>query len=326
MLQIGNVQLESQTILAPMAGITDKPFRKLCRQFGAGLAISEMVTSDIALWTSEKSAKRLDHRDEKGPISVQIAGSDPAMLAQAAQACEQLGADLVDINMGCPAKKVCKKLAGSALLQDEKLVTRILESVVQSVSIPVTLKTRTGWSTEQKNGVKIAEIAQKAGIAAITMHGRTRACRFNGEAEYHTIRDVKCAVDIPVIANGDIRTPAQAKKVLAFTGADGIMIGRAAFGNPWIFTKINAFLNGLDSQVSIDAVDIISSHFRELYELYGEYKGLRIARKHFIWYCQAFGLNAETPKKFNTLESTQSQLETVCETFEQYSNNEEIAA
>jgi len=234
MIAIGHYVLSSPVVLAPMAGVTDRPFRQLCRHFGAGLAVSEMVTSDMALWPTRKSQLRMEHDGEDTPISVQIAGSDPAAMAAAAQRNVDGGAHIIDINMGCPAKKVCKRAAGSALLRDELLVEAILEAVVRAVDVPVTLKIRTGWSTEERNGERIARIAEASGIQLLAVHGRTRACRFEGVVEYDTIAAIKAAVKIPVLANGDIDSPEKAAAVLAYTGADGVMIGRAAQGRPWL--------------------------------------------------------------------------------------------
>ena len=314
--------------MAPMAGVTDLPFRKICRSFGAGLTTSEMVTSDTKLWQSDKSSQRLTYDTEQSPISVQIAGNDPDMMAHAAQACVSRGAQIIDINMGCPAKKVCKKLAGSALLKDEKLVADILEKVVNAVSVPVTLKTRTGWDQENKNGTTVARIAEESGIAALAIHGRTRACRFEGQAEFETIAKIVEEVSIPVIANGDITTPARAIEVLDQTNAAAVMVGRAAWGNPWIFDDIVRQLQGLDriKPTFEEVVSTISQHFNGLYELYGDLKGLRIARKHFSWYCQTFGIPVEESRSFNLIETSKSQIEAVLSSFEQHFNHEEKAA
>lgn len=287
-LTIGPYELESPFLLAPMAGITDAPFRRLCRRFGAGLAPSEMTTADISLWRTEKSARRLDIAGDTSPRVVQIAGSDPTMLAEAARLCVDRGADIIDINMGCPAKKVCRRLAGSALLQDERLVTRILETVVQAVDVPVTLKTRTGWDPTRRNGVRIATIAEHSGVRALTMHGRTRACRFRGSAEYETIAAVKQSVAIPVIANGDIDSPEKSLEVLRVTSADGVMIGRASRGRPWLFHEMNEFFHRGRKPAPLAKVkvrDIMLGHLDELYRFYGEKSGVRIARKHLGWYC-----------------------------------------
>jgi tRNA-dihydrouridine synthase B len=272
-----------------MAGVTDRPFRILCRNFGAGLAASEMITADMRLWSSSKSRHRLDHAGEPVPRVVQLAGADPQALAEAARANVALGAQIIDLNMGCPAKKVCGRLCGSALLTDEPLVARILGAVVSAAGVPVTLKIRTGWDRTRRNGVAIARIAQEAGIAALAVHGRTRADFYAGSAEYDTIRDIKSQLRIPVFANGDIDTPQKAREVLDFTGADGVMIGRASHGAPWIFRAVNAYLNGGIAMPALqrgDVRDIILAHLDSLYSFYGEESGVRIARKHLGWYCE----------------------------------------
>lgn len=288
-MRIGPYELTSPLALAPMAGVTDRPFRILCRKLGAGLAASEMVTADVRLWHTEKSRRRMDHEGEPEPRAVQIAGAEPAMMADAALRNVEAGAQIIDINMGCPAKKVCNKLAGSALLKDEALVGRILEAVVRAVDVPVTLKTRTGWSPEQRNGVRVAKIAEDAGIKALAIHGRTRACMYQGSAEYETIREIKSRVKIPVFANGDIVAPELARDVLARTGADGLMLGRAAQGRPWIFRQVNFFLrHGAHAPpvARSEVRDILLAHLEALYSFYGEDKGVRVARKHLGWYCQ----------------------------------------
>lgn len=287
MLRIGPYTLPSRAVLAPMAGVTDRPFRILCRQLGAGLAASEMLTSDARLWHTPKSRRRLDHHGEPEPRVVQLAGSDPGVLAEAARLSVDRGAQIIDLNMGCPAKKVCGKLCGSALLRDEPLVAQILETLVRAVDVPVTLKIRTGWDRDHRNGVEIARIAEESGIQALAVHGRTRADFYAGEAEYQTIGEIKSAVRIPVFANGDIRTPQDARKVLDLTGADGVMIGRASFGEPWIFRAVDAFLEARASQPLLRAEvrDIILAHLDSLYSFYGEDTGVRIARKHIGWYC-----------------------------------------
>ena len=267
---IGPHQLENGLILAPMAGITDRPFRNLCRHLGAGLAVAEMLTSDTSLWHTQKSQRRLPHADDSLPISVQIAGSEPAQMAHAAQANVALGAQIIDINMGCPAKKVLKKAAGSALLRDPNLVKDILTAVVSAVDVPVTLKIRTGWSTDQRNGLDIANIAQDAGIQALAVHGRTRACGFKGEVEYDTIAAIKQALNIPVIANGDINTAEDAAHVLCYTGADGIMIGRGAQGNPWLFQQVHHYLKHgtpLEKPSNAKVWQILEQHLYGLYSL-----------------------------------------------------------
>ena len=286
-VQIGPYQLTSNLVLAPMAGVTDLPFRQLCRSFGAGLAAGEMLTSDSRLWNSTKSRSRLSHAEEPEPRIVQIVGGDPMMMAEAARLNVDLGAQIIDINMGCPAKKVCNKAAGSALMRDETLVTEILQAVVSAVPVPVTLKIRTGWNSDHRNGVHIARIAEDCGIQSLAVHGRTRACMFEGEAEYETIRDIKQAVKIPVFANGDIDSPQKAKQVLAVTGADGLMIGRAAQGQPWIFRDIATFLTTgtlLPAPATTEVRAIMRAHLRKLYAFHGEVTGVRIARKHIGWY------------------------------------------
>ena len=285
-MRIGAHVLRSGLFVAPMAGITDRPFRTLARRYGAALAVSEMVSSRPELRESRKTRLRVDHSGEAGPISVQIAGADPAMLADAARHNVALGAQIIDINMGCPAKKVCNAQAGSALLGDEDLVARILEAVVGAVDVPVTLKIRTGPNPERRNAVSIARIAQAAGVQLLAIHGRTRACAFGGRAEYDTIAEVKCELRIPVIANGDVRTPEEARQVLEATGADGIMVGRAAQGRPWLFRDIAHFLEtgAHASPPTLGEVRaVLLEHLEGLYELYGEEQGARVARKHIGW-------------------------------------------
>ena len=286
-MRIGPYRLRNNLVLAPMAGVTDRPFRQLCRRFGAGLAVSEMVSSNSLLWGSEKTRRRADHRGEPTPRSVQLLGTDPAMMAKAAQVNVDNGAQIIDINMGCPAKKVCNVQAGSALLRDEPLVTRILEAVVAAVEVPVTLKIRTGWDHDSRNAVPIALLAEAAGIQALAVHGRTRADGYSGQADYGTIREVVDAVAIPVIANGDIRTPEQARAVLDITGAAGIMIGRAAQGRPWIFAEIEHFLatgEHLPAPTPAAIRNLLVEHLEALYDFYGETTGVRMARKHAAWY------------------------------------------
>jgi tRNA-dihydrouridine synthase B len=285
-MKIGAHALRNRLFVAPMAGITDRPFRRLARRFGAALAVSEMVSARPDLRESRKTRLRLDHRGETGPISVQIAGADPAMLAEAARYNAGLGADIIDINMGCPAKKVCNALAGSALLEDEALVARILEAVVAAVDIPVTLKIRTGPNPDRRNAMRVARIAEAAGVRLLAIHGRTRACAFKGEAEYDTIREVKAGVGIPVVANGDIRDGADAKRVLEATGADGVMVGRAAQGRPWLFRDIAHYLDTGERLARPPAAEIgqlLDEHLEELYTLYGAEQGSRVARKHIGW-------------------------------------------
>jgi tRNA-dihydrouridine synthase B len=315
-MRIGPYELSSPLALAPMAGVTDRPFRILCRKLGAGLAASEMVTADVRLWHTEKSRRRMDHEGEPAPRAVQIAG---AMMAEAALRNVEAGAQVIDINMGCPAKKVCNKLAGSALLKDEALVGRILEAVVRAVDVPVTLKTRTGWSPEQRNGVRVAKIAEDAGIKALAIHGRTRACMYQGAAEYETIREIKSLVKIPVFANGDIVAPELARDVLAHTGADGLMIGRAAQGRPWIFREVNFFLNHGAHCTPVapsEVRDILLAHLEALYSFYGEDKGVRVARKHLGWYCQQQTDAGEFRLQLMTAATTAAQFAMAREYFE----------
>ena len=286
MIKIGAHALANAVLVAPMAGITDRPFRRLARRFGAALAVSEMVSARPELRASRKTRLRLDHAGEPGPISVQIAGSDPAQLAEAARCNVELGAEIIDINMGCPAKKVCNAYAGSALLADEALVARLLEAVVAAVRVPVTLKIRTGPSPARRNAVRIARIAESAGVQMLSVHGRTRACMFEGQAEYDTIAEVKAALRIPVIANGDIRTPEEARAVLARTGADGVMIGRAAHGRPWLYGAVARFLASGERMAPPAPRDIgrvLIEHLDGLYDLYGHEQGARVARKHIGW-------------------------------------------
>jgi tRNA-dihydrouridine synthase B len=289
MLRIGPYTLANNLALAPMAGVTDLPFRLLCRRMGAGIAAGEMLTSDVRLWHTEKSRRRMDHSGEPEPRVVQIAGGDAPMMAEAARRNVDAGAQIIDINMGCPAKKVCNKAAGSALMRDEALVRSILEAVVGAVSVPVTLKMRTGWDSANRNAVAIARMAQDIGIRALAVHGRTRACMYQGNAEYDTIRAVKEAVTIPVFANGDIDSPRKAKLVLELTGADGLMIGRSAQGRPWIFREIAAFLRTGEELPAPSAAavrDIMLAHLRDLHAFYGEEAGVRVARKHVDWYAK----------------------------------------
>lgn len=286
-MQIAHFQLPNPLILAPMAGITDAPFRDICTQFGAGLTVSEMVASNPALRNHERTQLRAKHGENSGIRSVQILGTNPHDLAAAARFNVENGAQIIDINMGCPAKKVCSVAAGSALLRDEELVKRILDTVVNAVSVPVTLKIRTGWDKENKNALTIAQLAENAGIAALTIHGRTRACKFEGYAEYETIKLVKQAVKIPVIANGDIDSPEKAQFVLQETGADALMIGRAAQGNPWVFEQIHAFLTHnklLELPAKQEIHRVLTVHLENLYSFYGKNAGVRIARKHISWY------------------------------------------
>jgi len=310
-MKIGPYLLPNNLVLAPMAGVTDRPFRQLCRRMGAGLVVSEMVSSNALLWGSEKTLRRIDHSGEDAPRIVQIAGSDPQMMAAAACFNVDHGAQIIDINMGCPAKKVCRMAAGSALLRDEPLVARILDAVVAAVEVPVTLKIRTGWDPDNRNGVSIARIAEQHGIQSLAVHGRTRDCLYRGAAEYDTIRDIKQAVAIPVIANGDIDTPQKAREVLEFTGADGIMIGRAAQGRPWIFREIDHFLQTgklLPPPQTREVRDILLQHLENLYSFYGQYTGVRVARKHIAWYSKGLRNGAEFRRTINRTDTSQLQL------------------
>ncbi len=303
-----------------MAGVTDYTFRELCRRFGAGLAVSEMMSSNPLVWQSEKSLNRMTHGDESGLRSVQIAGSDPDQMAQAAVFNVEHGAQIIDINMGCPAKKVNKKLAGSALLQYPDLVEKIVQAVVKAVSVPVTLKIRTGWDTENRNGVQIARIAEDNGIQCLAVHGRTKACMYKGEAEYDTIRVIKQAVSIPVIANGDITSPQKARFVLDYTGADAIMIGRAAQGRPWIFREVVHYLTTGELLAAPDLQqvrDIMLEHVQGLHQLYGEVLGPRIARKHVGWYLAEHDAEGAFRSEFNGIEQQQPQLDALWTYFEQ---------
>ena len=309
-MQIGRIRLDNKLILAPMAGVTDRPFRQLCRQMGAGLAVSEMVSANTALWGTPKSVRRMDHGGETGPISVQILGMEPTEMAEAARVNLDLGAEIIDINMGCPAKKVCKLAAGSALLRDEPLVARILEAVVAAVQVPVTLKIRTGWSRDERNALRIARIAHDSGIAALAVHGRTRACGYAGKAEYDTVRAIKQEVPIPVIANGDIDSPEKARFVLDYTGADAIMIARAAQGRPWIFREISDYLESGTRPSNPNPgwiKETLIAHLHALYDFYGEYLGVRVARKHVAWYCKSQRDAARFRQSFNRAETPQEQ-------------------
>jgi len=294
-MRVGPHQLKNNLVVAPMAGVTDRPFRQLCKQMGAGMAVSEMVASNSLLWGSEKTRRRANHEGEVDPISVQIAGADPAMMAEVAQYNVDQGAQIIDINMGCPAKKVCNVMAGSALLQNEPLVKRIVEAVVRAVNVPVTLKIRTGWDRGNRNAVAVARLAESAGIQLLAVHGRTRACAYTGDAEYDTIAAVKSAVRIPVVANGDITTPEKARHVLAYTGADAVMIGRAAQGRPWIFREISHYLATgahLPPPEVAEIHRVLVAHLHGLYAFYGEDTGVRVARKHLGWY---FGKLQDAP-------------------------------
>jgi tRNA-dihydrouridine synthase B len=313
-VKIGPISLRNNLVVAPMAGVTDRPFRQLCKRMGAGMAVSEMVASNSLLWGSEKTIRRGNHEGEVEPKVIQIAGSDPAMMAEAARYNVDKGAQIIDINMGCPAKKICNVAAGSALLRDEPLVARIVEAVVKAVEVPVTLKFRTGWSMESRNALTIARIAEEGGIAAIALHGRTRACMYTGEAEYDTIKAVKAAVGIPVMANGDIDSPQKAKRVLDYTGADAVMIGRAAQGRPWIFREIDHYLQTgevLPAPEVAEIRDVLLGHLDDLYAFYGVERGSRVARKHIAWYTKGLRSSALFRARMNQLQSAGEQLEAV---------------
>lgn len=336
MFYLGPYHIKNQVVLAPMAGVTDQPFRRLCKQLGAGLVVSEMVISDTKMWNSRKSQTRLNHSGEQEPRSVQIAGGDPEMMANAARMNVERGAQIIDINMGCPAKKVCKKAAGSALLQDEPLVQNILQAVTAAVDVPVTLKIRTGWDTDNRNGVTVARMAEDAGISALAVHGRTRACAYKGQAEYDTIAAIVDAVSMPVFANGDIHSPQKAKQVLELTGATAVMIGRAAQGRPWIFREIDHYLRTgeiLPEPAVADVQTILTGHLRELHNFYGELMGARIARKHVTWYLQSLAGSDELCEfagnfrsNFNKIEEAQAQYDSVQDFFEQLKSREGKAA
>jgi len=310
-LQIGPYQLRNNLVVAPMAGVTDRPFRMLCKKLGAGLAVSEMVTSNSLLYGSEKTLRRANHEGEVEPISVQIAGADPKMMAEAAIHNVKHGAQIIDINMGCPAKKICNVMAGSALLRDEPLVSQILKAVVKAVDVPVTLKIRTGWDKQNRNAIALAKMAQDIGVQALAMHGRTRACMYTGDAEYDTIAAVREVLEIPLIANGDITTPEKAKYVLDYTGADAVMIGRAAQGRPWIFREIEHYLQTGEHMPAPEVEEIRSvmlEHLHDLYEFYGELTGMRVARKHISWYTKGLKDSAQFRHQMNQLQSIPEQL------------------
>jgi len=318
-LRIGPYILPSNIVLAPMAGVTDRPFRMLCRKFGAGLAASEMLWADVRLWDTPKSRRRMDFASDASPRVVQIAGFDPAMMVEAARRNVDAGAQIIDINMGCPAKKVCNRLAGSALLQDEALVARILHAVVNAVSVPVTLKMRTGWDRGNKNGIRIARIAEDCGILALAIHGRTRADMYQGNAEHETVRAIKRMIRIPVFANGDIDSPIRAREILATTGCDGIMIGRAAQGRPWIFDEVNYFLRTGELRKELasgNVRDIMRAHLEELYDFYGDATGVRVARKHLGWYLRQNLGHEALRSRLLRMETPREQLATFLEHYD----------
>ncbi len=328
-LTIGPYGISSPFLLAPMAGVTDAPFRRLCRRFGAGMTTSEMTTADISLWKTAKSRRRLDLDMDATPRVVQIAGSDPAQLALAARLCVERGAHIIDINMGCPAKKVCKQLAGSALLKDPRLVERILAAVVAAVDVPVTLKIRTGWDTDHRNGVEIARIAEDSGIQALAVHGRTRACRYKGSAEYETIAHIKAEVRIPIIANGDITDPEKSLEVLRVSSADGLMIGRAARGRPWIFHELNHYFQTGRHATPLEkneVRDIMLDHLNDLYQFYGDTTGVRVARKHLTWYCAGLKKAEEFRSRVVRVESASEQIRLTRNFFGEQAGNNILAA
>jgi tRNA-dihydrouridine synthase B len=318
-IKIGPHVLRSNIVLAPMAGVTDRPFRTLCRKFGAGLAASEMLTADARLWDTPKSRRRMDHTGEPSPRVVQIAGFDPEMMADAARRNVDAGAEIIDINMGCPAKKVCNRLAGSALLKDEALVACILQTVVGAVPVPVTLKTRTGWDPSNKNGIRVAQIAEDCGIQALAIHGRTRADMYQGAAEHDTARAIRDKIKIPIFANGDIDSPMRACEILAATGCDGIMIGRAAQGRPWIFDEVNFFIqeSKLREELALESVrDIMRAHLEDLYDFYGDETGVRVARKHLSWYFRQHPGQEALRDRLVRIETPREQLATLLEQYD----------
>lgn len=318
-MRVGSHILRNNLFVAPMAGVTDRPFRQLCKRFGAGLAVSEMVASNSLLWGSVKTRRRANHEGEAKPISVQIAGADPDMMADAARYNVEQGAQIVDINMGCPAKKVCNTMAGSALLRDELLVGRILTAVVKAVDVPVTLKFRTGWDPAHKNAINVTRIAEESGVQLLSLHGRTRACGFSGRAEYDTIREVKRRTRLPVVANGDITTPEDARSVLEYTAADGIMVGRAAQGRPWIFREIEHYLSTgerLASPLVSEIHSVLVAHLHDLYAFYGLETGVKVARKHISWYTKGLAGSAGFRHRMNQLETSTEQLNAIDEFFD----------
>jgi len=318
-MQIGPYKLKNNLVVAPMAGVTDRPFRQLCKQLGAGMAVSEMVASNSLLWGSEKTRRRADHTGEVEPKSVQIAGADPKMMAEAARYNMDQGAQIIDINMGCPAKKICNVMAGSALLQNEPLVAQILEAVVGAVNIPVTLKIRTGWDKSHKNALTVARIAEQSGIQALAIHGRTRACGYTGDAEYETIAAVKAQSKIPIIANGDITSPEKAQQVLHITGADAVMIGRAAQGRPWIFREIEHYLatgQHLPPPEVEEIRRVLLGHLIDLHEFYGAERGVKVARKHISWYTKGLVGSAAFRRDMNLLPTADMQYKAISQFFD----------
>ena len=328
-MKIGPYTLPNNLVLAPMAGVTDRPFRQLCRNLGAGMAVSEMVSSNSLLWGSKKTLRRTNHEGETLPCAIQIAGADPQLMAEAAKHNVDKGAQIIDINMGCPAKKICNVMAGSALLKDEVLVGQILEAVVNAVDVPVTLKIRTGWDKQNRNGASVARVAYESGIQALAVHGRTRACAYMGEAEYDTIADIKSRIPIPVIANGDITTPEKAKYVLEYTGVDAVMIGRAAQGRPWIFREIDHYLKTGEhlAEPSVAEIrDILLGHLSNLYDFYGEFTGVRMARKHISWYSKGQRHGAAFRKEINQADTVEDQMKMTQEFFDRLITGLTVAA
>lgn len=322
-LLIGPYRIDVPLALAPMAGVTDRPFRQICRELGAGHVVSEMVHSETRLWHTDKSRFRLDHEGEPGPITVQIVGYDPEMMAEAARQNVARGAQIIDINMGCPAKKVCNRLAGSALMQDEPLVAKILQAVVSAVNVPVSLKIRTGWTRDNRNGATIARIAEDAGIVMLAVHGRTRADKYMGEAEYDTIAAIKAAVSLPILANGDITSPEKALRVFEQTGCDGIMIGRGAHGRPWLFREIQHYLRTREHLPLLSMAtrgDIVLRHIGSMHAFYGPDLGVRLARKHLGWYAEHLPDGLALSRQFNTLTQADLQLLLVAEYFSRWAN------
>ena len=325
-MQIGPYKLKNNLVVAPMAGVTDRPFRVLCKRMGAGLAVSEMVTSNSLLYGSAKTLRRANHEGEVDPISVQIAGADPKMMAEAAKHNVDNGAQIIDINMGCPAKKICNVMAGSALLKDEPLVSQILKAVVNAVDVPVTLKIRTGWDKNNRNAVAVAKMAEDIGVQALAMHGRTRACLYMGDAEYDTIAAVKHAINIPLIANGDITTPEKARFVFDYTKADAVMIGRAAQGRPWIFRETEHFLQTgehLPAPAVAEIHQVMLEHIHDLYNFYGELTGMRVARKHISWYTKGLVGSANFRHHMNQLQTVEEQLQSINDFFGELKQRDE---